>query len=221
MKYIPIEKMSKKEKRKLDNERRRTWGPLNPITRQSSNKIEALISNCHECGYLQKLTGNALKTGKSKILILGESPAKDGWIITGKAFYSKDGNLQATGKILQRLLDLIGLSIEDINFTEVCKCVIDDRKKLRVCSNNCKSILFKQVEEIDCDYILTMGLIPTETVLGYKIKKLKDVVGKKFEIEFGESLKTVIPIYHTSPANPLCYIGNEPIFNELKKYFIK
>ena len=40
MKYIPIEKMSKKERRKLDNERRRTWGPLNPITRQSSSKKE-------------------------------------------------------------------------------------------------------------------------------------------------------------------------------------
>lgn len=178
---------------------------------------EDLISNCHKCGCLQKLAGNALKTGKSKILILGESPARDGWIITGKAFYNKDGKLQATGKILQRLLDLIGLSIDDINFTEVCKCVIDDRKNLRACSNNCKSILFKQIEEIDCDYILTMGLIPSEIVLGYKIKKLNDVVGKRFEIKFGKSQKTIIPIYHTSPASPLCYKGNEPIFNELKR----
>jgi hypothetical protein len=32
--------MSKKEKRKLDSERRHTWGHLNPITRQSSSKKE-------------------------------------------------------------------------------------------------------------------------------------------------------------------------------------
>ncbi len=32
-KYIPHEKLSKKEKRKLDTAKRTTWGNLNPITR--------------------------------------------------------------------------------------------------------------------------------------------------------------------------------------------
>jgi len=36
-KFIPYEKLSKKEKRKLDNARRQTWGALNPITRKSEN----------------------------------------------------------------------------------------------------------------------------------------------------------------------------------------
>lgn len=34
--------------------------------------------------------------GKSKVLVLGESPAKDGWIVSGKSFYNKDGKLQAS-----------------------------------------------------------------------------------------------------------------------------
>ena len=36
-KFIPYEKLSKKEKRKLDNARRQTWGVLNPTTRKSDN----------------------------------------------------------------------------------------------------------------------------------------------------------------------------------------
>jgi hypothetical protein len=36
-KYIPYEKLSKKEKRKLDNAKRSTWGDLNPVTRKPQN----------------------------------------------------------------------------------------------------------------------------------------------------------------------------------------
>ena len=36
-KYIPYEKLSKKEKRKIDSARRNTWGQLNPVTRKPEN----------------------------------------------------------------------------------------------------------------------------------------------------------------------------------------
>lgn len=36
-KFIPYEKLSKKEKRKLDNAKRQTWGELNPVTRKPTN----------------------------------------------------------------------------------------------------------------------------------------------------------------------------------------
>ena len=36
-KYTPYEKLSKKEKRKLDLARRNTWGELNPVTRKPQN----------------------------------------------------------------------------------------------------------------------------------------------------------------------------------------
>ena len=36
-KYIPYEKLSKKEKRKLDQVRRQTWGQMNPVTRKPEN----------------------------------------------------------------------------------------------------------------------------------------------------------------------------------------
>ena len=36
-KFIPYEKLSKKEKRKLDLTKRQTWGELNPVTRKPEN----------------------------------------------------------------------------------------------------------------------------------------------------------------------------------------
>jgi len=179
--------------------------------------IEQMIKDCNKCGILPKLTCDTIKKGKSKILILGESPAKDGWIVSKRAFYNAQGKFQASGKVLERLLNLIDLTIDDINFTEVCKCIIEDRKRLRECSNNCKEILFNQIDSFDFDIILPMGQYPTETILGKKINKLKDVVGNKYQVNFGNSTKLVIPIYHTSPANPLCYKGNEPIFTGIIK----
>ena len=35
--FIPYEKLSKKEKRKLDNEKRGNWGSISPVTRKSDN----------------------------------------------------------------------------------------------------------------------------------------------------------------------------------------
>ena len=36
-KFIPYEKLSKKEKRKIDATKRTTWGDLNPVTRKPQN----------------------------------------------------------------------------------------------------------------------------------------------------------------------------------------
>ena len=36
-KFIPYEKLSKKEKRKMDLAKRQTWGELNPVTGQPVN----------------------------------------------------------------------------------------------------------------------------------------------------------------------------------------
>ena len=36
-KFISYEKLSKKEKRKLDQANRQTWGELNPVTRKPMN----------------------------------------------------------------------------------------------------------------------------------------------------------------------------------------
>lgn len=132
--------------------------------------IDKEIADCNLCGKLEKLKCNSLQIGKSRILVLGESPSKDGWIVSGHAFFNSDGKLQASGKILNKLLNICGINIEDVNFTECCKCIIADRKRLRECIKNCRSILFTQLENLDFDIILPMGQYPSETILGRKAK---------------------------------------------------
>jgi len=36
-KYVPYEKLSKKEQKKLNNARRNTWGSISPVTRKPEN----------------------------------------------------------------------------------------------------------------------------------------------------------------------------------------
>ena len=175
------------------------------------------IHNCSLCGNRPKLEENSIQYGNTNFIIIGESPAKDGWIESKRAFFNSSGKLQGSGRILEKLLNNIGLSIKDIYFTEFCKCIINDRKELAKCSLNCRPILIEQLKTIPCGIILTMGLHPTQALLQTKIKKFADVVGKEFDIALGEKKYKLIPIYHPSPLNPKGYKDNLPIFENLKK----
>lgn len=178
--------------------------------------IEEKICRCSLCGELSKLSENSVQLGKTNFIIIGESPAKDGWIESKRAFYNTAGKLQGSGRVLEKLLNGLDLSIPDIYFTECCKCIIEDRKNLEKCSKNCMPFLIEQLNKLPCKIILTMGLHPTQALLNTKIKKFADYVGKEFEISLGEKNYILIPIYHPSPLNPKGYKDNLPIFKMLK-----
>lgn len=178
--------------------------------------IQSDILDCKQCGERQKLVENSIKTGTSNILIVGESPAKDGWIISKRAFYNSSGKLQATGRVLEKLLGLIDLSISDIYFTECCKCIIENRRDLGNCSKNCLPFLKRQIAELPCNIILTMGHFPTQTLLEQKIVRFSEWVGKIFDLKIGSKDFILIPIFHTSPLNPRGFSGNVPVFEKIK-----
>ncbi len=179
--------------------------------------IQDEIVGCKLCGELPKLIDNSVQVGKTKFIIIGESPAKDGWIESGRAFYNTAGKLQGSGRVLEKLLNGIGLSIADIYFTECCKCIIEDRKNLEKCSKNCMPILTRQLNLLPCEIILTMGTHPTQALLGKKIERFADYVGREFAITLGNKNYALIPIYHPSPLNPKGYKENLPIFEKIKE----
>ena len=180
-------------------------------------KIEKKIRECSLCGSLPKLVENSVQYGKTNFIIIGESPAKDGWIESKKAFYNTSGKLQGSGRVLEKLLNSINLSIEDIYFTECCKCIIEDRKNLEQCSKNCMPFLIEQLNSLPCKIILTMGQHPTQAIMQTKIKKFADFVGQKYEIKLGTKEYILLLIYHPSPLNPKGYKDNLPIFSKLKE----
>lgn len=176
--------------------------------------IDEKIHNCSMCLDMVEKFPNSktVSFGKQKdIVILGEAPANNGWRKSGVAWYDTNHKLLPSGVVLQRLLNLINLTIEDTFFLEAIKCYPIDRKYLNNCGNNCKKFLFMQLEEIKPKVILSLGDSATKTILDFKYKKFSDVVGKVFDINGFK----VIPIYHPSPISPLSFKGNEEIFKNL------
>lgn len=177
--------------------------------------IDKEIYNCNLCNNMvEKFPNNkTVSVGtRNDIVILGEAPANNGWRKSGIAWYDVNHKLLPSGVILQKLLNEINLNIEDTYFLEAIKCYPKDRKYLSNCSNNCKKYLIKQLDMIKPKIILSLGDAATRTILDFKYKNFKDVVGKTFELNGYK----VIPIYHPSPISPMSYKGNIEIFKTLK-----
>lgn len=188
------------------------------MNKNNLNLIEKKIQICNECNDLLKLNCNTISFGKNTdLLFVGESPAKNGWITTGRAFYDINNKVLPTGRILNKLLEIVDLNIDDITFTEACKCHIPDRKLLKSASNNCLKYLEEQIKELNSKIIITLGEHPTRILINEQFKKLSEVAGKTYIKPIDDHEVIVIPIYHPSPINPNGYKLNVSIFKKIKK----
>lgn len=182
---------------------------------QKLEKIDTEIHNCNLCDKMIEKFPNSKTVSigtPSDIVILGEAPANNGWRKSGVAWYDTNHKLLPSGVILQKLLNEIGLTIEDTYFLEAIKCYPKDRKYLNKCSINCKKYLIKQLDIIKPKIVLSLGDAATRSILDFKYNNFKDVVGKTFNLNGYK----VIPIYHPSPISPMSYKGNIEIFKRLK-----
>ena len=142
-----------------------------------------------------------------RVLILGESPAKNGWRTSGRAWYKPNGEITASGKVLKKLLAQIGIVLEDLFFTEAAKCTPANAKRVKECVEKCRPFLAEQLKIIRPRVIVPLGVHATKSLLSAPFKRFADVVGRAHATEFG----IVIPIYHPSPISPAGYKKNVPI----------
>ncbi|MFA5070328.1 MAG: uracil-DNA glycosylase family protein [Patescibacteria group bacterium] len=155
------------------------------------------------------------KQGK-KILILGESLAKNGWLKSGKAFYTLENKIVPTGKRLNKELSLIGVTFEECAFTEIAKCYLGkNRKILSKCGLLCANHLLKQINHYKPRLILSLGVITKEVL--EKIFKKTLLMGKIKKITYKGKAYCIIPLYHPSPANPFGHAKNIRIIKDQKK----
>ena len=163
-------------------------------------QIDEEIHKCTLCVNIAEKFPNSKTVSignRSDIVILGEAPANNGWRKSGIAWYDINHKLLPSGIVLQKLLNEIGLKIEDTYFLEAIKCYPKNRKYLKKCSDNCKKFLFKQLDAIKPKVILSLGDAATKTLLDVKYKKFSDIVGKEFKVND----YVIIPIYHPSPIS--------------------
>lgn len=185
-------------------------------------ELDKKIRECRYCAHREqfpdKLPTFQIKL-RNNILFVGRDPAKNGWRKSGKAFFRPDGKMILSGIIFSKQLKKVGASIEEINFVELLKCFPHDGK-LRPPKKdeikNCRKWLISQINIIQPAVIVPMGKEPTEFFLEKTIK-MGDVAGKRFDWQ-GFS---VIPIFHTSPANPANMKSNPKNVKILKEIFKK
>lgn len=176
-------------------------------------KLNSEISACSKCIHRENFAPTLIHMGSdNKILLLGEAPAKNGWRVSGRAWYEPNGKITATGKILKKLLAEIDLVLEDLPFTEAIKCTPCAPKHLKECGKNCCPFLKRQIEITKPKIIVPLGVRATELLLP-PFKKFSDVVGRVHKTEFG----LIIPIYHPSPISPVGYKGNISIMQTIKE----
>ena len=150
-----------------------------------------------------------------RILIVGESPAENGWRKSGKAFYSPEGKLLASGKRLNELLANFGLDVSTCGFTELAKCFVGkNRKVLGDCCKKCWPILEKQINRGDYRLVITLGVIPAQ-IIGEILEKEINM-GEMAEILIGGKARKLLPIYHPSPVNPFGRTKNKQIFDKYR-----
>lgn len=184
---------------------------LNRLLKQ----VDDEVFNCKSCDKLVEKFPNdrTVFLGKDNdIVLVGEAPANNGWRKSHKLWKDVNGKILPSGVVLQKLFDIIDRDIFETTFLESIKCYPLERKSLKSCSKNCKSIMLKQLKILNPKLIITLGEFPTRNLLNFEFKKFADVVGNIYQVNGYK----ILPIYHPSPISPKSYIGNVPIFEKLK-----
>lgn len=169
----------------------------------------------HYCNSIETFPFNKfLQAGRekgAKVLILGESPASNGWRKSGRAFYTPEGKLLPSGKNLNALLSKLNLSVETCAFTELVKCYVGkDRKLLTQCGAKCWPIFLTQLASSKYSLIIILGVKTLE--LFNKFSGAHLTTGKLAKTKIGTKNYTLLPIYHPSPIAPFNHQRNFEIF---------
>ncbi|PKL31415.1 hypothetical protein CVV43_02815 [Candidatus Saccharibacteria bacterium HGW-Saccharibacteria-1] len=148
--------------------------------------------------YLQ--IGNGIGQG---LLVVGESPALNGWMKSGRAFYTLEGKIVPTGKNFLVNLKQISPDLElgNISFTEISKCYIGtNRNKLDNCAKKTWPHFIEQIYYVNPNLIILLGKKTTD--IFNKLATLDLKVGELTDFKIGGNVRNVLSIYHPSPLNP-------------------
>jgi len=171
---------------------------------------------CHKPETFPREKFHQLGVGNGKkVLIIGESPAPKGWVVSGKACYRPDGKILPTGKRLNEVLEPFKMSVETTGFTELVKCFVSKRSELKDCSSKCWKILLDQLKDGEYKLLIILGVHTTS--LFSKLIEEDLEVGQISSLTLNKQTYKVLPIFHPSPVNPTGHKKNIKLFKELEK----
>jgi uracil-DNA glycosylase len=155
----------------------------------------AEISGCTRCrlaeGRTQVVFGNG--NPNADLMFVGEAPGfhedKQGFPFVGQA-----------GKLLDQLLEGIGLSRDMVFVANVLKCrPPGNRDPMPDEIESCEPHLFRQVELIEPKLVATLGNFATKLLSGKQLG-ITRVHGQEQEVTLGGRRVLLYPIYHPAAA---------------------
>ncbi len=149
------------------------------------------IKDCKQCELSNTRTKFVFGSGSvdAELLFIGEAPGKNE-DLHGKPFVGQ------AGKILDELLEYIGLKRDEVFIANVLKCrppTNRDPKNEEI--DQCKEYLYKQIEIIDPKIICTLGKYSTQLMLNTNMG-ITGLRGKIYTIK----KRIIMPINHPAAA---------------------
>ncbi len=168
---------------------------------QELKKIKDEVVNCRKCSLYKTRTYPVIGEGnhQAKIMFVGEAPGvqEDK---TGRPFCG------AAGKILDELLDSVGIEREDVYITNILKDrPPGNRDPQKEEIEACVLYLERQIEVIKPEIICPLGRYSMEFLMerfGLKdeIEPISKIHGKVFEAKTLFQKLKIIPFYHPAVA---------------------
>ncbi len=125
----------------------------------------------------------------ARIIIVGEAPGAEE-DRTGRPFIGRSGAL------LTEILSAAGLDRKKIFITSVCKCRPPKNRTPKAPEiESCMSWLSQQLEMIRPEFVLTVGNVPTQTLLGTKTG-ISSLRGRFHDFMWNGRTMTLRPLFH-------------------------
>jgi uracil-DNA glycosylase family 4 len=173
-------------------------GPAPPAASQNARELSAYaeqIAGCTRCRLAQGRTQVVFGNGdpNADLMFVGEAPGfhedKQGFPFVGQA-----------GKLLDQLLEGIGLSRDKVFVANVLKCrPPGNRDPMPDEIESCEPHLFRQVELIQPKLVATLGNFATKLLSGKQLG-ITRVHGQEQEVTLGGRQVLLYPIYHPAAA---------------------
>ena len=169
------------------------------MSEEDIKKIMLSIENCRKCDLWKTRKKPVFGEGSidTDILFVGEAPGYNE-DLQGRPFVGK------AGKILDELLESIGLHRSDIYIANILKCrPPNNRNPLKTEIDACTEHLDKQIELIQPKIIVPLGNFACSYIFekfGLKYDKISNVHGKIFQINTIFGNVKIIPMYHPAVA---------------------
>jgi len=166
---------------------------------EDMGKIKESVENCRKCNLCKTRKKPVVGTGSldSEILFVGEAPGYNE-DLQGRPFVGR------AGKILDELLESVGLKRVDVYIANIIKCrPPDNRNPLKTEIETCTDYLNKQIEIIQPNIILPLGNFACSYIFekyNLKYDKISNVHGKIFQINTLMGTIKIIPFYHPAIA---------------------